>query len=172
MEKKITSHIVKGFIIALILIIFGLIIYFTGLYENKSLQYIQYAILIAGIIWSCTSYASQLNGNVTFGNIFAHGFKTTAVIIVLICIWTFVSLKFLFPEMTDKIISEARKGMEEKNMSDADIDRALTLTRDYFMPFAIGGIILMFCLFGAVASLIGAAVAKKKPLDPFAQQIM
>ncbi len=172
MENKITSHVVKGVIIALLLIAFGLITYLTGQFANKSLQYIQYVILIGGIIWSCTSYAKQLNGNVTFGNVFAHGFKTTAVITVLTCIYTFIAMKILFPDMADKILSEAKKGMEEKNLSDEDIDKALKMTRDYLVPFAIGGILLMFSIVGAISSLIGAAVSKKKPQDPFAQQPM
>lgn len=170
METKITTPAVKGTIIALLLIIFGLVIYFTDQYANKSIQYLQYVVLIGGIIWSCISYAKQLNGNVTFGNVFAHGFKTTAVVIVLIAIYTFIAMKFLFPDMAEKILTEARKSMEEKNMSDEDISKALKLSRDYLMPFAIAGIILMFSIVGAISSLIGAAVAKKKPLDPFAQQ--
>lgn len=172
METKITSHVVKGVIIALLLIAFGLITYLTGQLANKSLQYIQYVILIGGIIWSCTTYAKQLNGNVTFGNVFANGFKTTAVITVLLCIYTFIAMKLLFPEMPDKILVEAKKSMQEKNLSDEDIDKALKMTRDYLVPFAIGGILLMFSIVGAIASLIGAGVAKKKPQDPFAQQPM
>ncbi len=112
MEKEITSHIVKGVIITLILIVFGLVTYFTGTYMNKAIQYIQYVILFGGIIWSCIMYANQLNNHVTFGNIFAHGFKTTAVIMALLCVYTFISLKFIFPEMQDKIFLEARKNME------------------------------------------------------------
>ncbi len=170
MEKEITTHIVKGVIITLILIVFGLVTYFTGTYMNKAVQYIQYVILFAGIIWSCILYANQLNNNVTFGNIFAHGFKTTAVIMALLCVYTFISLKFLFPEMQDKIFIEARKNMEAQGAADADIAKGLKMMKDNFMVFAIGGILLMFSIFGAIASLIGAAVAKKKPTDPFTNQ--
>jgi len=82
--------------------------------ENSAIQYIQYAILCIGIIWSCVSYAKQLNGNVTFGNVFAHGFKTTAVVIVLLAIYTFISVKFLFPDIVDKSMEIAKKKIIEK----------------------------------------------------------
>jgi len=37
------------------------------------------------------------------------------------------------------------------------------MMRKFFMPFAIGGMLIMSAILGAVASLIGAAVAKKNP---------
>ena len=79
MEQKIATPVQKGLIISLILIFIGLIIYFTGQMENKALSYIQYVVFLGGIIWSCISFAKQMKGNVTFGNVFAHGFKTTAL---------------------------------------------------------------------------------------------
>ncbi len=172
MEPKTTTPIVKGIIITLILIVFGLVIYFSGQFGNQSLQYVQYLILIGGIIWSCIYYAKQLNGNTTFGNVFAHGFKTTAVIICLLAVYTFISVEFLFPDMVDKVLDEARKNMEaQKTLTSDQIQTGLDITRRFFLPFAIGGIIIIFAIVGAIASLIGAAVAKKNPQSPFQQQM-
>ena len=172
METKITTPAVKGIFISLLLIVFGLILYFTNQFANKSLGYIQYLILIGGIVWACTNYAKQMDGNVTFGNVFAHGFKTTAAITAILCVYTFIAMKFLFPDMVDKIIDVARENMRSQKMEEDQIDKALELTRNYFMPFAIGGILIMFAIIGAIASLIGAAIAKKKPQDPFGQPQM
>ena len=86
-------------IISLILIVFGLVLYFTNQYMNKTLSYIQYVILLGGIIWSCNTYGKQMNGNVTFGNVFAHGFKTTAFVAAVIAVYTLLAVKFIFPEM-------------------------------------------------------------------------
>ena len=41
------------------------------------------------------------------------------------------------------------------------------MTKKFFLPFALGGAILGTGFLGAIASLIGAAVAKKNPIDPF-----
>jgi NADH:ubiquinone oxidoreductase subunit 6 (subunit J) len=170
MEQKVTSPIVKGVIITLLLIIYGLVIYFTNSIGNKNLGYLQYVILLGGIIWSCILFAKQTNGNVTFGNVFAHGFKTTAVIAALTIIYTFISVKFLFPDIVDQSLDAAKKQMEsQKNLSDEQMQQALDMVRKFFLPFAIGGIVLGFALIGAVASLIGAAVAKKNPQGPFAE---
>jgi hypothetical protein len=173
MEQKVASPVSKGVIITLLLIVFGLIIYFTNQMDNSAIQYIQYAILSVGIIWSCISYAKQLNGNVTFGNVFAHGFKTTAVIAALLAVYTFISVKFLFPDIVDKSMEIAKKKMESSgnNMSDEQIQQSLDMVRKFFIPFAIGAILVMFAIIGAISSLIGAAVAKKNPQSPFEQNL-
>jgi hypothetical protein len=43
------------------------------------------------------------------------------------------------------------------------------MTRKYFVPIAMGAIVLMFGLLGCIASLVGAAAAKKNPQAPFNQ---
>ena len=173
METKITTPVVKGVIISLLLIIYGLIIYFTGQMQNQSLSYVQYVIFLAGIIWSCISYSKQMNGNVTFGNLFGHGFKTSAVVTVIVLVYTVISLKFLFPDIVDKSLEMSRKKMEETGkLSDSQIDTQLAMVRDHFLLFAIAGILIFFAIVGCISSLIGAAVAKKNPQGPFANKPM
>lgn len=167
MENKVTTPVIKGLIISMILIVIGLAIYFTGQVANKSLGYLQYLILFAGILWGCLNYAKQLDGNVSFGNVFAHGFKITAVVTVILVLYTLLALTVLFPEMKDKLIEQAELEMEKQSMSDSQRDQAVSMMKNYMMPFAIAGILFFFMVIGLIASLIGAAAAKKKPLDPF-----
>ncbi len=171
MEKNVTTPVVKGLIIALALIIYGLALYFTGYFMNQGLSYVQYAIIIGGVIWSCTSYAKQMNYNVTFGNVFAHGFKVTAVATVIVIMYSVISFKFLFPEMIDAIIEKSREAMAEKNISDDQVDSVLDKTKQFFIPLMIAGILFGFLFTGVIASLIGAGIAKKKPSDPFVNQV-
>ena len=113
MENKVTSHIVKGAILSAFGILISIIVTVFNLYEVSWINYINYAITIGGLIYSCIMYANENNNNVTFGNIFAHGFKTTSVIIVITVLYVFLSLKVLFPEMPEKILDIARKKMAE-----------------------------------------------------------
>ena len=173
METKITTPIVKGVIITLLLIIYGLIIYFTGQMQNQGLNYGQYVIFMGGIIWACVNYSKQMNGNVTFGSVFGHGFKTSAVVTVLILIYTVIALNYLFPDIVDKSMEVTRQKMEESGkLSDSQIDQQVSMVRDHFTLFAVAGIIIFFAIVGAISSLIGAAVAKKQPQDPFANKPM
>ena len=170
MENKITTPVVKGLIISLVLIVIGLGIYFGGLMQNKSVGFLQYIVLIGGVIWGCIIYANQMEHNVTYGNVFAHGFKITAVITVIMIIYTVLALSFLFPEMKDIALQQARENMEKSgNITDEQVDKALGLTSKFFTTFAIAGILVGFLVIGLVSSLIGAAVAKKNPQNPFQQ---
>ena len=171
METKVTSPQVKGLIISLVLIVYGLIIYFVDGMKHPELSYIQYVFFIGGIIWACITYSKQLNANVTFGNLFAHGFKTTAVITVIILLYTVLAFNVLFPDMVDKSVEITRQKMEaDGKASDSQIDQTVNMMKDHFTLFAVVGIIVGFAIVGAIASLIGAAVAKKKPQDPFGNQ--
>lgn len=164
MEQKITQPWIKGLIVSLILIIYGIVLYFTGQSQNKSLGLLQLVILVIGLIISCIVFAKQQNGNVTFGNVFAHGFKTTAAIIVIMVLYTVVSINFLFPEMIDLAVNQARIDMEKRgDLNDDQITQAIQMSRKFFTPFAIGGIVLGFGIIDVIASLIGAGVAKKNP---------
>jgi hypothetical protein len=161
----------KGLILGLITTTYGIALYLMDLWQNKSLGYVSYVVILGGIIWSCMYYAQQMNGNVTFGNVFAHGFKVTASLIVITVVFTFLEVKIIFPEMVDKIIDIAAKDMDKnKNLNESQIKSALDMTRKFMIPFMIGGIILGYGIFGAISSAIGAGIAKKNPNPtPFEQ---
>ncbi len=54
-------------------------------------------------------------------------------------------------------------------LSDDQIDQSLNIASKYFWLFAIGGTVLVFIIVGAIGSLIGAAITKKRPVTPFDQ---
>lgn len=172
MEKKLTPPWMKGLFISLVLIVYSLIVYFTGQSTNRSLSWLQLCVLIGGLIYACVTFAKEKEGNVTFGNVFAHGFKANAAVIVIMVIYTVIALKFLFPEMVDLAMNQARADMEKKgNLSESDIENGINFGKKFFLPFAIGGIVLGFGIVGAIGSLIGAAVAKKNPnYNPLQEQ--
>lgn len=170
METKPTSPAIKGIIISLVLIVFSLVLQFMDLTQNRALSSIGLLLFAVGIIWSCIYYAKQLDANVSFGNVFSDGFKTSAAVAALMVVFTFISFKLLFPESVDKILEQSRLEMAKKNnLTDEQIDTAMSMTKKFFMPFAIGGAIVLYLILGAISSLIGAGVAKKNPRDPFNQ---
>jgi len=167
MENQVTTHIVKGVILSVISIVFSIVIYVFNLYEMSALSFVSYAIFIGGLVYGAVLYSNQNGHNVTFGNLFAHGFKTTAVVIVITSVYTVLAFKVLFPDMLDKVLEISRKKMlENPKMTDELIEQAMTMTKKFFIPFALGGSIIGTGFIGAIGSLIGAAVAKKNP-NPF-----
>ncbi len=60
--------------------------------------------------------------------------------------------------------------MEERgNATEEEIDKAIALWRRLFWVFTIGGVLLVYAIVGAIGSLLGAAITKKKPINPLDQ---
>ncbi len=170
MEQKVTSPAAKGLVLALILIVVSLGTYFSGQTLNSGLRWLSTLVFMGGIIWACISFAKQMDGNITFGNAFAHGFKTTAATTAIVVVYTFIFIKFIYPGMVDLVLDQSRQELTAKGKLTSDqIDSAMDITRRFFSVFAVGGALLLYLCMGAIAALIGAAVAKKNPNPEFPQ---
>jgi hypothetical protein len=168
MEQKVTPPWMIALITSLFLIILNLIGYVTNQLMNKSLGNIQLLIIFVVIIVGCIYYAKQMNGQVGFGNIFAHGFKITAGIAALLAIFSVISIKFIYPEIVDMSLEQARIGMEKAGkMTTEQIDSLVDMTKRNYISFTLGYLIFFIALLGLIASLIGAGLAKKNPISPF-----
>ena len=167
METKVTTHIVKGVILGAVYILLSTIIYAFNLYSIQWLSLLIYLFIFAGIIISNIVYANQNNNNESFGNIFADGFKTTSLFIIISIAFT-VLFFILLPEMIDKSFELQRLELEKKpELTDEMIENFIAMQKDNFWTFTIAGNIVLNAIIGAIASLIGAGVAKKNPIDPF-----
>lgn len=163
MVQTVTNSATKAVVISLILIVIALITYFLQMETASWLQYVSYIIFIAGIIWSVNYYGKQVNHVSTFGNYFAHGFKVAAIVTAIMIIYVVIVIN-LVPEMKERGIDAARKKMEEQGkLNQEQITQALQFTRKFFMVFVLGGTLVGYLIFGAVASLIGAGITKRTP---------
>ncbi|MDE1190577.1 MAG: DUF4199 family protein [Arachidicoccus sp.] len=171
MEKKKSLIWTNAIIIALISIIYWVVLYFTKTMSNGALSSVQYFIVIIGLVIVCIQYSKSLNGNVTFGNLFAFGFKTGAAYTLILLLWTILAFKFIFPNLTEELIQQQTAAALKKGYSQSDIDKGMEFTRKYMMLFATGGVIIVDMILSLIGSLIGAAVAKKNPQanNPFGQ---
>jgi hypothetical protein len=171
METKITTHIIKGLIIALILIVLNIVGHLLDIFLEPWFGWTAALIFLIGVIWSTNIYGTQMNNNVTFGNLFAHGFKVTAVILSITFVFTVLSVYVLFPDTIDKIIHfQTEKAIESGKMTSEQMEQALPMMKKFAPIGLLGGSIVIDAILGAIGALIGAAVTKKKPQDPFGNQ--
>jgi hypothetical protein len=168
-ETKIMSPQIKGLLIALIVIILGIAGYFTNLGFSTWYNWVVNAIMLAAIIIACAHFANQKQGYVTFGNVFLHGFKITAVVAIIVLVYTLLAFTVLFPDMKEKIFEMQQAQMEKKGLDDDKLEQGMTIMKKYFMIFLVIGVIFGTLVWGSIASLIGAAVAKKKKISPLDQ---
>lgn len=160
------SSSAKGLILGLALVAISIVTYvlMPNFEDQQKYGWISYILIAGGVAWAAYHYAKQMDGNVTFSGAFSHGFKTAAVMTIIMILYTVLAMTILFPEMKDKGLEVARTQMEKDGkLSDTQIDDALAMSAKYFLPFAIAGIMIVYLIIGAIGSLIGAAIAKKNP---------
>ena len=171
-QKKPISHFAAGAIIGAVIIIYSLLLNFMGKGQDRALAWVAYLLYVAGLIMFINLYGNAKNNEVTFGNLFSYGFKTTAIatLLIIVCLVVVVTV---MPDFKQKILDGMRKGMEDQGkLDDEKIDQAVDMFSKNFMLIVIGGALFMYLLFGVIGSLIGAAVTKKKPVNPLDQMSM
>lgn len=157
-----TSNVTKGLIIALVVALLDVGFYFSGYPMDSNLRYVIYGAFIVGIIWSCISYGKQLDGNVSFGNVFAHGFRVTAVVTLLMIVFELV-FSFIFPEIKDKMLEAVRAKMVTNPKVTPDmIKQTVDIYTKWFRLIIVAGTLFGYIFIGILASLLGAALTKRK----------
>ena len=168
METKVTSPLIKGIMISLVLVVMDLVAGFANYKFALWYRWLPTIVLCIAIIWACINYSNQKNNLVTFGNVFGHGFKASMVIAVIMLVYSLLSIYVIFPETPEIALDETRKQMESKgNLSEDQIDTAVEMTRKFFLFGIIIAALFGTLIAGTIASLLGGAFAKKKPITQF-----
>lgn len=167
MEKKPISHFSGGLVVGCIMIIYTIIINFSGLGADKTLGYINYVFLIGGIIYFITAYGKSVDHTASFGSLFTFGFKMSALITIIVVAFQVIFF-LIFPEFKEKIFDAAHDAMVKKpNITEEQIEMGMTAVKKFFWIIVVGGSVFGLVFVGALASLIGAGITKKRPQSPF-----
>jgi uncharacterized membrane protein YciS (DUF1049 family) len=159
--KKVQTHLKYGGFGGLGVVIVGLILYIGNMYTNQGLSLLIYLPFLIAILMNAVAYSKANDHYVTFGGVFSSGFKASALVTLIYLAWSFIALA-IFPEMKEKSMEIAEESMSGRGMSDEQIEQGLEMTKKYFSVFMIGGILFGMMFWGAIFSLLGGAIAKKK----------
>lgn len=164
MENKKLSNLNAGLLLFLFMVVFTLIINMGGFQRNTQLNWISYLIIIGGIILLVIKYGKDMDNNVTFGNLFAYGFKTIAITTIFFIAFS-VFFYMIFPEYKDQLLQIARENALKNATPDTrdNVEKGMEIFQRFFFVGMVAGILISFAILGAIGSLIGAAVAKKEP---------
>lgn len=162
-----------GTILGVVSIILFLVYYFTGwAFQRGGLSWLPALVSIGLLIYFIIQYSNANNNNVTFGGLFGYGFRSTIIWTLIIFVFMLLALYLIFPDYKQKVLEIARVDMDKQSsLSDEQKDTAMGFTEKFFNIFALGGTLFGNIFIGTIASLIGAAVAKKKPVSPFNQTV-
>lgn len=113
-----------------------------------------------GLVITCINFSKINDGHVTFGNIFLNGFKASLIIAVITVIFS-VIMVLIFPDIREKALEASRLEMEKKNLPEEQIEQGIAIVKNFFMVVLVIGGLIGSAVCGVIASLIGAAVARK-----------
>jgi hypothetical protein len=149
-----------GLLTAGVLILYSMVLTFTGLNTNRSLGGLSLLFLVVGLVFFVRRHGRDSGHQAGFGALFSYGFKATAVCtLVLIGFqWLFYTV---FPEYREQLLDITREEMVKQGVPEAQMGAALARMRDYFWAMTIGGALFSTLMAGAVGSLIGAGVTRK-----------
>jgi peptidoglycan/LPS O-acetylase OafA/YrhL len=165
MEQQVTTRGVGmqyGAIVGVIMIIYGTILQLTGLAMEQALSYVNYLFIAIVIFLAHKKFKEDGDGYLTYGQGLGIGFWVSLIGGVIAMVFSYVYMKFIDDSIMDQAMEKARFDMEEKGMSDAQIDQAMSITEKFMTPemiFVMGIIGMLF--FGFILSLIISAITKK-----------
>lgn len=159
MKKK--NHIDYGLIIAGICCALFVIQWFAKIPFDQPLYKWLPTVIYGGLIILCCIKFSKINDeDVTFGEVFGNGFKATAVVTVISALFYVLFLQ-LVPEYKEALLDfTATQGPNASDPAAAAQGREMFAKN--FLVFTLAGSVFFNLLIGVIASLIGAAIAKKK----------
>jgi len=147
---------------ALVAIILTYVFLFMDVDQQSPLQYLSMIPTIAFLLLAQKEFKDELGGFISFGQAFSAGFRYALFTGLIIGIFIALYLWILNPEALEKSLEASRVQMEERDMSSAEIEKAMDISRS-IGPW-MGGFFtaVMYAAGGAILALIGAAIFKKE----------
>ena len=151
---KNISATIKGLITGVLMVAVSIGIYLIKADFDNSLQYITYAVYVAGIILALWDYKKRATGSLTFKNYFTEGFKCFIVVTFLMVLFTFIFSK-VDPSMKEQMGVNYRADLVSKgNYTPAEIDSMVQKAKDYFNIMLTSMAIFGYLVIGAMVTVI------------------
>ena len=169
MKKKSSDYLGRGLMLSLILIVVDLFGGFAQVRFETWFRWLPTIIALVTIIVFCIQFGKRQVDGVTFGQVFGYGFKISLVFSVLMVVYSLLSFSFIFPELTDQILTKTRTDLQAAGkFTDDQIDRQVAITKKFMQPGLRSLLFFLITLFyNTIASLLGAAFTKKTEPDVF-----
>ena len=164
MENPSTARIALkwGVITSVVIIIYSVASFMTGLYKNSATSYISFVFLLGGIIFAIKEYKSLNNNFLGFGEGLGIGTLTSAVTGLIASIFSFVYIMFIDTTIPQQIADMQREQLESRGMTSEQVEQAMEMASKFTSPgllFIFG--VLGYIFFGFIWSLIVSAIFKK-----------
>jgi len=167
--KNENTHIAYGLVTGIVLVIISLTLHLTGaIYSDKTrwVAWMADVPFLVGIILNGMAFAKAKENYVTFGNIYWSCFRMSIIVALLMVFWAIIELIFM-PEIKEKAMQMAAETLQKKNLPEDQVETGMAMGKKFYAIGLLIGTIFGTLLTGAVCSLIGALIPKKKGERPF-----
>jgi len=165
MEKPSTARIALkwGVITSVVIIIYTVISYMTGLFKNTTSSYLSFLFLLGGIILAVKEYKTLSNNFLSFGEGLGVGTLMSAVTGLISSLFSIVYMLMIDTTIMQQLGDMQVEQLEKRGMTPEEIDQAMEMVSKFSSPgmlfvFAVLG----YIFFGFIWSLIVAAVQKNE----------
>lgn len=152
----------KGLLTGATMILVSIGIYFyRGSFENN-LQYITYALYIAGITWTLLDFRKSGAQPLTFKNLFSQGFRCFVVVTFMMVLFTWLFLLFN-PGLKEEMAVQYRGDLQSKgNYTAVEIDEMVGKAKEYFVTMLVSMAVFGYLAIGALVTVIGSGFLSQK----------
>jgi hypothetical protein len=170
MEEKSTfwkSAMVYGLYLALVLTLFSVILYVSGLILNTKVGYISLVLTVAGILIAQINYRNrELNGTITYGQALGFGVAIMLFAGIVTALYTIVLYTFIDPTLIDQTKAIQEEAMLKKGLTEDQIEAAMSMTSKMMTPGWLSIMGLVGSVFsGTIVSLLTSIFVKKQPSE-------
>ncbi len=172
MENTTTAlskkHILNyGLLLGLVSVLFGVIIYITNSYTQQSwvISIAGFAILIASIVLGINGFKKENNNLLSLSQALKVGIGIAMIGGLIGAAWMYILMNYIEPDMVNQIVNAAEEQMIEQNpnMTEAQIETAIEITRKFTSPGINTAISLIGNLFfGFIISIFAGLIMKKE----------
>jgi len=172
-EKKSTlmkNALNWGLTLGIGLIIYSLIMYFLNLSIEKWVGWLSYIIVVAVVVIGTINYRDkELGGYMTYGQALGFGILVILFAQIINAIYNYIFMKFIAPEIIEKMISIQEEEMIKRGIPEAQIEQGMGMVKKFMTPLFINLIAIPITVFfGFIITLITSIFLQKKSSEnPF-----
>lgn len=161
-----------GLYIGIALIILSLLFYVTDLFRHNWVGYINYAVLLVGVVFASITYRDKyLNGFIPYGKSVSVGFLSGLFASVITAIYTYLFSTIMGEEYHQILMTIAEENIisSNPNMKDEEIDMALNIAEKMMSPVWLSTLVLLGTAFFALVFALIASIFIKKEDNTLAE---
>ncbi|NOY36327.1 MAG: DUF4199 domain-containing protein [Chlorobi bacterium] len=153
-----------GLILGLVLVLYGLILWFFDQSLNKTLGAFSYIIIIVGLYLGIKDFRDNSRGGVlSYGGVIGTGTVISLYVGIIGAVFAIILYKFIDPGLIDKLISFSEQKLVDRGMTDEQIEMAMKISGKFMNPYFIAiNTLWGYVFIGVIISLFEGIFLKRE----------